>query len=85
MKKSKNLKPPPDSKPVNVARIDPLRINYEKVVADLLLADANKAMASLFTDIRKLRRLIGAAIAGSPFAQKKILTILDDMERKLAP
>ena len=54
------------------------------LVADMLQAEAFKVMASLLTDIRKLRRLTGD-IVGSPFAQKKILIILNEMEKKLAP
>ena len=56
----------------------------EKLVSNMLQAEAFKVMASLFTDIRKLRRLTGD-IVGSPLAQKKILIILNEMEKKLAP
>ena len=81
------LKPPPKPiRPPSPHRIDPPRINHEKIVADLMLADANKAMASLFTDIRRLRRLASILpMIGAPQCSKDMIKVLDSMERTLAP
>ena len=57
----------------------------EKLIADILQAEAFNAMASLYGDIRKLRRRLKLLPNLAPDEIENCLKLLDEMEKKLAP
>jgi hypothetical protein len=64
-------------------------MTMENRIVATILADQNQAMASLFSDIKMLRRLLSDRVPMDRVRlTKRLMTcvaILDEMERKLVP